>query len=66
VTEGDLVTMFEAHGAVKSAQVVLDEDTGRSKDFGFVEMKADKGAQAAITALHGRDVTVLDRPLTRV
>jgi RNA recognition motif-containing protein len=66
VTESDLVKMFQAHGAVKSAQVILDEDTGRSKGFGFVEMKTDKGTQAAIAALHGQDSAALDRQLGRV
>ena len=47
--------MFEAHGAVQSAQVVMDRDTGRSKGFGFVEMETGEAAQAAISALNGQD-----------
>ena len=39
VTDSDLSKMFEAHGTVESAQVIMDRDTGRSKGFGFVEMK---------------------------
>ena len=47
--------MFEAHGTVESAQVIMDRDTGRSKGFGFVEMKTDQEAQAAIAALNGKE-----------
>src|SRR5712692_3781406 len=55
VTDSDLLKMFEAHGTVESAQVIMDRDTGRSKGFGFVEMKTDQEAQAAIAALNGQD-----------
>lgn len=55
VTDSDLSTMFEAHGTVQSAQVIMDRDTGRSKGFGFVEMGSDQEAQAAIAALNGKD-----------
>jgi RNA recognition motif-containing protein len=55
VTDADLTKMFEAHGTVESAQVIMDRDTGRSKGFGFVEMKTDQEAQAAIAALNGQD-----------
>ena len=55
VTDSDLSAMFEAHGTVQSAQVIMDRDTGRSKGFGFVEMGSDQEAQAAIAALNGKD-----------
>src|SRR6266567_1393288 len=55
VTDGDLSKLFEAHGTVESAQIIMDRDTGRSKGFGFVEMKTDQEAQAAIAALNGQD-----------
>ena len=55
VTDSDLTTMFEAFGTVTSAQVIMDRDTGRSKGFGFVEMKTDQEAQAAIAGLNGKD-----------
>jgi RNA recognition motif-containing protein len=55
MTDGDLSKLFEAHGTVESAQVIMDRDTGRSKGFGFVEMKSDQEAQAAIAALNGQD-----------
>jgi len=55
VTDGDLSKMFESHGTVESAQIIMDRETGRSKGFGFVEMKTDQEAQAAIAALNGKD-----------
>jgi RNA recognition motif-containing protein len=55
-TDATLRQLFEAHGAVTSAQVIMDRDTGRSKGFGFVEMGSDDEAQAAITALNGQQV----------
>src|SRR5216110_227913 len=56
VTDSDLLRMFEPHGTVQSAQVIMDRDTGRSKGFGFVEMGSDQEAQAAIAALNGQEV----------
>jgi len=55
VTDSDLSKMFEPHGTVESAQVIMDRDTGRSKGFGFVEMKTAQEAQASIAALNGQD-----------
>ncbi len=56
VTDSALEQLFAAHGTVESAQVIVDRDTGRSKGFGFVEMKTDQEAQAAIAALSGKEV----------
>jgi cold-inducible RNA-binding protein len=55
VTDSDLQRMFEPHGTVESAQVIMDRDTGRSKGFGFVEMKTEQEAQTAISAMNGKD-----------
>jgi RNA recognition motif-containing protein len=55
-TSQTLQQMFSEHGDVRSAEVVMDRDTGRSKGFGFVEMGTDQAAKAAITALNGKDV----------
>ena len=56
ITDSTLQQLFEAHGTVQSAQVIIDRDTGRSKGFGFVEMGSDAEAQAAIAALNGKEV----------
>jgi RNA recognition motif-containing protein len=55
VSSSDLEQLFTQHGTVESAQVIEDRSTGQSKGFGFVEMGSDAEAQAAITALNGKD-----------
>ena len=50
----DLQQAFAAHGAVSSAKVMMERDTGRSKGFGFVEMGSDAEAQAAINGMNGQ------------
>jgi cold-inducible RNA-binding protein len=55
VENTELEQMFAPHGSVRSAQVIMDRETGRSKGFGFVEMSSDGEATAAISALNGRD-----------
>src|SRR5215207_8655419 len=54
-TSSDLEQLCGQHGTVKSAEVIQDRDTGRSKGFGFVEMGSDDEAQAAIAALNGQE-----------
>lgn len=56
VTDSTLESMFQPHGTIQSAQIIMDRDTGRSKGFGFVEMSSDSEAQAAIAALNGQQV----------
>lgn len=55
VADSDLAEIFAPHGSVKSAQVIMDRDTGRSKGFGFVEFSAEAEATAAIAAVNGRE-----------
>ncbi len=52
ITNGSLEDLFSPFGSVRSAQVIQDRDTGRSKGFGFVEMSDDNAARAAIEALN--------------
>ena len=47
---------FAAIGAVESASVVTDRDTGRSRGFGFVEMATNEDANAAVSRLNGTDL----------
>ena len=56
VRDNDLQQQFGQYGAVTSAKVMMERDTGRSKGFGFVEMGSDAEAQAAINGLHGKDM----------
>lgn len=48
--------LFADFGEVTSAQVITDRDTGRSRGFGFVEMKTSDQANSAISALNGREI----------
>ena len=52
-TETELLSLFQAHGAVQSCNLVIDKDTGLSKGFGFVEMPKPGEAKAAINSLNG-------------
>ena len=62
VTSSSLEQLFSQFGEVRSAEVIQDRDTGRSKGFGFVEMADDQGANAAIAGLHDKEHD--GRPLT--
>ncbi len=61
-TADDLLALFQEHGQVARAQVIMDRETGRSRGFGFVEMENDAEAQKAIEALNGAPYR--GRPLT--
>jgi cold-inducible RNA-binding protein len=54
--DAELRSLFEPHGSVASAQVVVDRQTGRSRGFGFVEMNDETEAQAAISAMNGQSI----------
>ena len=54
VRDEDLQQSFGQFGAVTSAKVMMERDTGRSKGFGFVEMASDAEAQAAINGMNGQ------------
>ncbi len=56
VTSESLEQLFAEYGQVKSAQVIQDRDTGRSKGFGFVEMNDGAQAQAAIQGLNLKEI----------
>jgi RNA recognition motif-containing protein len=62
VTSDDLKQLFAQFGDVRSAEVISDRDTRRSKGFGFVEFESDSDAEAAISALNGKEFG--GRPLT--
>lgn len=54
-TEEGLQGHFAQVGAVDSAKIVMDRDSGRSKGFGFVEMSSDDEANQAIEKFNGND-----------
>ncbi len=70
INDADLKELFEEYGAISSAKIITDRDTGRSKGFGFVEMDDEAEAQRAIDELNdaefdGRTLAVsVARPRT--
>lgn len=51
-TEQELHALFSAYGSVTACDLVLDQLTGQSKGFAFIEMSDDQEAHAAIAGLH--------------
>jgi len=54
--DSDLSNLFEGFGEVKSAKIIMDRDTGRSKGFGFVDMDDDGAAMNAIEQTNGQEI----------
>lgn len=55
-TEQALAELFKWYGNIKSCDLILDETTGKSKGFGFVEMALAHEGQKAVAALHGKQI----------
>ena len=55
-TDDELRELFATHGAVASANVVRDRESGRSKGFGFVEFENEEEGKAAEKALNGSEL----------
>ena len=55
-TEAELQAMFEVHGTVQFCNLVIDNKTGESKGFGFIEMPKSGDAKVAMKILNGRDI----------
>ncbi len=55
-TDNDLASFFSTAGTVVSAKVIVDQETNRSKGFGFVEMSSDEEAKQAIDQLNGKEL----------
>jgi RNA recognition motif-containing protein len=56
MTDDDLNNLFSQYGAVSSAKILKEKNTGRSKGFGFVEMEDDDAAKTAIATLNESEV----------
>lgn len=52
ITDADLAELFADYGDIVSAKVIMDRETGRSRGFGFVELKDDDLARKAIEELN--------------
>ncbi|TAL51306.1 MAG: RNA-binding protein [Chitinophagaceae bacterium] len=55
-TDEDLNALFSKFGAVTSAKVITDRETGRSRGFGFVDMTSDEDGQKAIAGLNNKEI----------
>jgi len=55
MSDSDLEAVFAKFGEVKSAKIIMDRETGRSKGFGFVEMETATAGNEAIEALNDSD-----------
>jgi RNA recognition motif-containing protein len=55
-TENDLQDLFEQHGQVSEAMLMMDRMTGKSRGFAFVTMPDDTQAQTAMTELNGKEL----------
>ncbi|MFT3680395.1 MAG: RNA-binding protein [Ferruginibacter sp.] len=56
MTDDDLSNLFTPYGEVKSAKILKDKVTGRSRGFGFVEMDDEEAAKSAISSLHESEI----------
>ena len=54
-TEAEMNTLFATYGAVTSAKLITDRESGQSRGFGFVEMSNDAEATTAMEKLNGSD-----------
>ncbi len=59
--DAELEEIFEKFGEVLTARVAMDKETGKSKAFGFVEMKNDEDGKQAIDLLN--DISLGKKPL---
>src|SRR5882762_7024455 len=55
-TENDLQDLFEQHGTVNEVHLMMDRFTGKSRGFAFVTMNDGAQANAAMSALNGREL----------
>lgn len=55
-SEDELAKLFKKEGNIKDCSLVMDENTGKSKGFGFVEMAVENEALDAIKKLHGSKI----------
>ncbi|MEI7945089.1 MAG: hypothetical protein WCJ02_00250 [bacterium] len=56
MTEAQMRKEFERYGAVKSSRIITNRFNSKSKGYGFIEMPNRPEAEAAIKALHDKDI----------
>ncbi len=55
-TESEISALFSQHGDVDDVAIISDRETGRSRGFGFVEMRNEQAARDAISAVNGTEL----------
>ena len=55
-TEEELKDLFQKIGTVQSCSLVMDQDTGKSKGFAFIEMPKSGEAKIAIKKLNNKTI----------
>ena len=56
-TVQDLEEIFGEVGTVESLNLIEDQETGRSRGFGFIEMSSREEALSAISRLNAREIS---------
>lgn len=56
LSEQDIAELFKTYGNIKACNLILNEDSGKSKGFAFVEMALEHEGEIAIKELHGSKV----------
>ncbi len=56
LSEQEIAELFKTYGNIKACNLVLNEDSGKSKGFAFVEMALEHEGEIAIKELHGSKV----------
>ncbi len=55
-TQSELEAAFAAHGEVEEVARITDRETGQPRGFGFVTMRDENGAKAAMAAMDGKEL----------
>jgi len=55
-TQDSLKEAFLQFGTVESVNIIMDNDSGQSKGFGFLEMGTQQEATSAIAKMNGSDM----------
>ena len=55
-TENQLQDLFAAYGPVTEVDMIMDKFSGKPRGFAFITMETKEGAEAAVQALHGKDL----------
>jgi RNA recognition motif-containing protein len=55
ITEPDITQLFSSYGEVVNSNLVIDQFSGRSKGFAFIEMSTRSEGHKAMESLNGSE-----------